>query len=169
VAHRDPASISAQDLDDTRDRVELRDRFYGLLQELRVVLPGVQVLSAFLLTVPFAQRFAQLDSFGKALFGVALFAAVLSVVSFLTPIALHRFGNRQARGRRLQVSIVMIRFGMVLLGVSLISALTVVSRFLFASAVTVVGVSVVAIAIVGLWIVLPAMLNADPPEPDVDG
>ena len=39
-------------LDDELDRGELRDRYYGLLQELRVVLPGVQVLVAFLLTIP---------------------------------------------------------------------------------------------------------------------
>jgi Family of unknown function (DUF6328) len=46
-----------EDLDDVADREELRQRYYGLLQELRVVLPGVQVLLAFLLTAPFAQRF----------------------------------------------------------------------------------------------------------------
>ncbi len=46
----------ASELDDRADREELRERYYGLLQELRVILPGVQVLVAFLLTVPFASR-----------------------------------------------------------------------------------------------------------------
>lgn len=66
------SEIPASRLDDEVDRDELRDRDYGLLQELRVVLPGVQVLVAFLLTMPFAQRFVRLDAFGKSMFGVAL-------------------------------------------------------------------------------------------------
>ncbi len=45
------------ELDDEADRDELRRRYYGLMQELRVLLPGVQILVAFLLTVPFATRF----------------------------------------------------------------------------------------------------------------
>ncbi len=49
------------ELDDEQDRDELRRRYYGLLQELRVLLPGVQILVAFLLTAPFASGFAQLD------------------------------------------------------------------------------------------------------------
>ena len=44
---------SANDLDDELDRDELRQRYYGLLQEVRVLLPGVQILVAFLLTIPF--------------------------------------------------------------------------------------------------------------------
>src|SRR6059036_2923903 len=67
-------------LDDDDDRDELRNRYYTLLQELRVVLPGVQVLAAFLLTVPFAQRFAVLDATGKTLFAVSLVSASLSVI-----------------------------------------------------------------------------------------
>lgn len=53
------------ELDNERDRVELRSRYYGLLQELRVVLPGVQVFLAFLLTVPFTQRFDDVDDRGR--------------------------------------------------------------------------------------------------------
>ena len=47
------------------DREELRTRYQMLLQELRVVLPGVQVLMAFLQTAPFAQRFGDLDDLGR--------------------------------------------------------------------------------------------------------
>ena len=51
----------SRELDDVRDREELRRRFDMLLQEVRVGLPGVQVLAAFLLTAPFSQRFGELD------------------------------------------------------------------------------------------------------------
>jgi hypothetical protein len=57
--------VEPERLDSERNRGELRDRYYGLLQELRVVLPGVQVLVAFLLTAPFATRFGQVDDAGR--------------------------------------------------------------------------------------------------------
>ena len=84
------SEVPAGKLDDQQDRAELRERYYGLLQELRVLLPGVQVLVAFMLAVPFAQRFSALDPAATAVFGSALVASVLSVVSLMTPISLHR-------------------------------------------------------------------------------
>ena len=105
---RDEASTSDEDtryLDDDADRPELRQRYYGLLQELRVVLPGVQVLLAFLLTVPFAQRFNELDAAGRRAFQVALTGSMLSVIFLLGPTFLHRFGERRARRDRLLWSI----------------------------------------------------------------
>ena len=62
------------------------------------MLPGVQVLLAFLLSVPFAQRFTRLDRFGVRMFGVSLVAAMASTVCLLTPIVLHRMADRTARG-----------------------------------------------------------------------
>ena len=149
------SEVPADQLDDERDREELRDRYYGLMQELRIVLPGVQVLVAFLLTVPFAQGFADVDDFGRALFGAALVAAILSVVAFMTPTAMHRFGDRTARSERLQTSIVMTRVGLLLLAVAMTLSLAVVSRFLYDGFVTVLLVTVVVIAVVALWIVTP--------------
>ena len=110
------SEVAPENLDDERDRAELRDRYYGLLQELRVVLPGVQVLVAFLLTVPFAQRFGELDDLDRGLYGAALLFTILSAIAFISPTALHRFGNRTARGQRLRVSIVMSRVGLLCLG-----------------------------------------------------
>src|SRR3954463_3345737 len=88
-------------LDDVADRDELRERYYGLLQELRVVLPGVQVLLAFLLTAPFAAKFDQLDPWGRRAFAAALTSSMLSVAFLLAPTFLHRFGERTARRDRL--------------------------------------------------------------------
>src|SRR3954454_21508202 len=92
-------------LDDVADRPELRDRYYGLLQELRVVLPGVQVLLAFLLTAPFAAKFDDLDAWGRRAYQVALTSSMLSVAFLLSPTFLHRLGDRRARRDRLMWSI----------------------------------------------------------------
>ena len=149
------SEVPADQLDDERDREELRNRYYGLMQELRIVLPGVQVLVAFLLTVPFAQGFADVDDLGRALFGAALVAAILSVIAFMTPTAMHRFGDRTARGERLETSIIMTRVGLLLLAVAMTLSLAVVSRFLYDGFVTVLLVTVVVIAVVALWVVMP--------------
>ena len=146
-------------LDDDDDRDELRDRYYTLLQELRVVLPGVQVLAAFLLTVPFAQRFAGLDDAGKALFAVSLVSASVSVIAFLTPVVLHRFGRRTQRAVRLEASIMATKVGFGALLVALASSLAVVCRFLFDDVVAVALVAGTFGGGVALWFVLPAIVR----------
>jgi hypothetical protein len=152
---RDESRTSAAGLDDEQDRSELRSRYYGLLQELRVVVTGVQVLLAFLLAVPFAQRFGELDSTAQAWFGVALTSATISVILFVTPTAMHRFGRRTARGERLAISIVVTRIGMVFLAVAILSSFGVVVSFLFGGPVPALLVALIAVTIVVLWIAVP--------------
>ena len=119
------------ELDDVADRDELRRRYYGLLQELRVILPGVQVLLAFLLTAPFAQRFVELDTAGKWAFGIALTCAMFSVLCLIGPVILHRLGERTARSARLWWSIRLTVVGLLLLGVALVSAMWGIARFVY--------------------------------------
>jgi hypothetical protein len=142
-------------LDNDRDREELRQRYYGLLQELRVVLPGVQVLMAFLLTVPFAQRFNELDDFERWLFAVALGSSLLSVVSFMAPTAYHRFGDRRQRSHRLRMGIRQTRAGLAFLALSLLSALGVVARFVFGDLAAAFMVAALAVVMTLLWLVVP--------------
>jgi hypothetical protein len=113
-----------------------------------------------MLAVPFAQRFSDLDAGATAVFGSALVTSVLSVVSFMTPISLHRFGTRTARSNRLQLSIVCTQIGILLLGVSMLLSLTLVLSFLFEWFVTVVLVGLTGVGMIGLWVVLPARLRA---------
>lgn len=61
-----------------------------LLQGLRVAVTGVQVLFAFLLTVPFQQGFSKMDNAGLWLFFIALLGSALASVCFITPAAQHR-------------------------------------------------------------------------------
>ena len=71
---------------------EARERYRELLEELRTIIPGVQVLFGFLLTVPFSARFDRLDDLGRDLYSVVLAGVALAIVVFLTPAAIHRFG-----------------------------------------------------------------------------
>jgi hypothetical protein len=156
---RDPTDKDVVDLDDELDRDELRQRYYGLLQELRVIIPGVQVLLAFLLTAPFAQRFTTLDSRGRNLYGVALFSALVSVVCLLTPAVLHRLGHRTARQARLMVGIRLMLAGLAALAVSVTAALWCVTRLVFRPGVATTMTAVGAVVVVAAWIVLPLTLR----------
>ena len=156
---------SALDLDDEVDREELRQRYYGLLQEVRVLLPGVQILAAFLLTVPFDTAFRRLDATGRDLYGVSLGCSFVAVIAFVAPAAFHRLGQRQARAQRLVWSIRLCRVGLASLGASLTAALAVVTRAVYGGATAAVAVSLCAALIVATWAVLPR-IEGRPHHPD---
>ena len=149
------------ELDDVADRDELRSRFGMLLQELRVILPGVQILSAFLLTAVFSQRFGELDVWGRRAYGLALTSSILSVTCLLAPTMLHRLGARTARAQRLSWSIVLLLAGVVFLGIALISSWWGVARLAF-GATTAWWMTVPLIFVmVGLWVALPLVLREE--------
>lgn len=156
----DVASLSPDDLDDQRDRDELRRRYGMLMQELRVLLPGTQVLMAFLLTVPFTQRFGELDDRPRVVFAVAMVATVLAVVAFLSPIASHRFGDRRQRSVRLGQAITMMRLGLVLLAVALLSGVGVVAEVVFGAAAGGWLTAAAAVAMVAVWVLVPLRTRA---------
>jgi hypothetical protein len=166
VRKKDVASLPASQLDDDADREELRQRYYGLLQELRVLLPGVQVLAAFLLTAPFAQRFGDLDRTSEIVYGVSLVSAVASVIAFVTPTTLHRMGLRTSRVERLRYGIKATRVGIACMAVALECALFVVCRLIFSTAMAVVTVTAVGLVMVGLWIILPISVGRGKPFED---
>jgi putative copper export protein len=150
-----PWDPSAVELDDDRDREELRVRYYGLMQELRVLVTGAQVLVAFLLTAPFAERFRLLDRWGDRLYGIALVCGILAAVCFMAPTAFHRIGRRQARVGRLRAAILTTRAGLAFLAVSLLSGLVLVTRLVFDDRVAIVLAAVVGTVMVTLWVVGP--------------
>ncbi|HJR24825.1 MAG TPA: DUF6328 family protein [Acidimicrobiales bacterium] len=155
-----------RDLDDLEDREELRTRYYGLLQELRVVIPGVQVLLAFLLTAPFAQRFEELDSRGRTLYAVALLTALAAVIALLAPTVMHRLGDRRARQARLQWSIRLMIAGLAALSVSLLSATWCVSRLVWGAETGEAAVVGGGLLVLLLWVALPALLQRRGPTSD---
>lgn len=147
----------ARDLDDAADREELRMRYYGLLQENRVLVPGVQVLVAFLIAVPFNTRFTEVDSFGLGLWLAALLSGSIAVVLLMAPIVFHRVGERRRRAARLSWAIRMQRSGIVCIAMSMCLALTVVTRFAIGTSWAVATVAVLVFVIVGAWLFIPRL------------
>jgi hypothetical protein len=90
---------------DARDETatERLDRNWGdLLQELRVLQTGVQLLTGLLLTVPFQARFADITDFQRNVYLVAVSMSVASTALLIAPVALHRVLFRQ-HARRLLI------------------------------------------------------------------
>ncbi|MGA8926005.1 MAG: DUF6328 family protein, partial [Solirubrobacterales bacterium] len=82
----EPSDSGRRETEDERADRNLSD----LLQELRVALPGVQVLFAFLLTVPFSQRFSELSKFQQWLYFGVMITVALATVMLVAPTAGHR-------------------------------------------------------------------------------
>lgn len=79
---------------------DVQDRNWAeLLQELRVTQTGVQVLSGFLLTVPFSSRFASLDGTQRAAYLLVFTSALLATALLVAPVAFHRVLFRRRRRR----------------------------------------------------------------------
>lgn len=134
---------------------ESRDRYRELLEELRTIMPGAQVLLGFLLTVPFASRFEGVDRTGKIVLVIALVAAAAAAVMFLSPSAYHRVAEDADRGRRIQFGVRAEVTGLVLTAVAVSSSLFVVIDFLFGRLQGLLVAGGIGVLAVLLWFVRP--------------
>jgi hypothetical protein len=127
-----------------------------LLNELRVALPGVQVLFAFLLAVPFAQGFAQTTSFQRDLFFAIMSATAISTVLYIAPTAWHRLNFRQHdKERMLLASNAFAIGGLGFLALAITGAMMLIADYVFSTSLTLI-VGVVGALLFGLfWAVLP--------------
>jgi hypothetical protein len=150
---------SGEPLQVERDETEAEriDRnFTELLGELRVVLPGVQVLFAFLLTVPFAQGFTSLTQFERDLYLVVLLLTALASALLMAPTAYHRvlfrkgykpqilfFANRSARA------------GLAVLALAMTGAICLITHVIFGEAAAIAVTIPSGIVFALLWYILP--------------
>src|ERR1700742_556450 len=89
-----PDESKHQARSDEDDAERLDRELIELLNELRVVMPGVQVLFGVLLTVPFQQRFATADTFQRYVYFIALLLTAASAAFLMGPSAFHRLTFR---------------------------------------------------------------------------
>jgi Family of unknown function (DUF6328) len=127
-----------------------------LLNELRVALPGVQVLFAFLLAVPFAQGWRRVTAFQKDVFLVAFLATAVSSVLLIAPTAYHRLGWRaEDKGRIVAASNKLAIAGLLFLAVSIAAVVLLVTDYTFNQPTAIVTTAGIAAMFVLFWLVLP--------------
>jgi hypothetical protein len=148
--------------DDRSSDEATRDRqMIELLNELRVALPGVQILFAFLLTVPFTQRFPQLTTFQRDVFYITLVAATLSAACLIAPSAAHRLRFHQNEREWLIESANMLMIaGLGFLTVAIGSAFLLITDVLFDGARVWIYSVLVWITILALWFGRPLYRQA---------
>ena len=129
-----------------------------LMQELRVALPGVQVLFAFLLTVPFAARFDEVTPFQKDVYFATLLCSVAASVLLIAPTAYHRLNFRQRDKRHIvDVSNRLSTAGLLALALAMTGATLLVTDVLFGTTTTVLVAVGVGTAFAVLWFALPLL------------
>jgi uncharacterized membrane protein len=139
-----------------------------LLQELRVALPGVQVLFAFLLTIPFNQRFKLLTHAQERIYLATLLSTTIAAVLLIAPTAYHRLTFRKQQKQRLVVianraAIV----GLGFLALAMTGVVLLVTDFLFSTIVTVLCTAFAGMLFAIFWYALPLARRAtlDEEEP----
>lgn len=166
-ARGDPAASARADDDDnatrgdaTRGETEnqrLDRNLEELLNGLRVALPGVQVLFAFLLVVPFNQGWTRMTQFERKLYFGTLLCTALATVLLIAPTVHHRLLFRQRQKRFLVMTANRLsEAGMTVLAVAMTSAVALVTHVEFGGTVATVVVSaLVAICFAGVWYAIP--------------
>ena len=138
-------------------RSEKLDReLIELLNELRVALPGVQILFAFLLTVPFASRFERVTDFQKDTYLFAFLFAMAGSAFLMAPTAYHRIQWRQHdKEQLLRISNALAIAGTVCLALGMTASVLFVTDFLFSRAVAFAAAGLAALLFALFWFVLP--------------
>ncbi len=141
---------------DETEQERLDRNLEQLLGELRVALPGVQVLFAFLLVVPFNQRFADITSFQQTVYFVTLLCATAACACLIAPTAHHRIEFREQDKERIvfggnRLAII----GLGLLATAMTGAITLVTDFLYSSTTTTIAAALVALLFATLWYGIP--------------
>ncbi len=131
-----------------------------LLNELRVALPGVQVLFAFLLTIPFARGWPQTTSTQRDVYFVALLAAVVSTVLLMAPSAYHRILFRHHDKERLLFHANRLAIaGMAALAIALGASLYLVSDFVFDAETAAIATGLGGGLVLLLWYAIPLWIR----------
>jgi hypothetical protein len=129
-----------------------------LLQELRVSQTGVQILFAFLLALPFSQRFKEVTAFQRDVYYAAVLLSGMAAVFFIGPASFHRIlFRRQEKAQLVLTANWMAIAGLACLALAMVSVILFVSDFLFSGTVAGIAVAVFGAAILVLWYALPLM------------
>ena len=153
-----------QDADDERGETTLQrlDRNWAdLLQELRVVQTGVQLLTGFLLTLPFQSRFDQLTQFGRNVYLATLASSVIATGFLIAPVSLHRFlFRRHARRETVDVAHRLAQTGLAFLAVAIVGVVLLIFDVVAGAPAGAVAAILAAALRAGVWVVLPLVVRS---------
>jgi Family of unknown function (DUF6328) len=156
---------------DTTERSEteiqrLDRNWVSLLQELRVVQTGVQLLTGFLLTLPFQQRFETLDTTMRVIYLVTVGCSIAATVLLEAPVAMHRLLFRRHRIQFVVAAAHRFAYaGLLLMGLSLTGVAVVIFGAVAGLAAGAIAGACAVTAQFGFWVLLPLRLRHETPPP----
>jgi hypothetical protein len=134
------------------DQERLNRQMMELLNELRVAMPGVQILFGFLLTVPFQQRFSQVTDFQQTIYFATLVAASVAAAFLIAPSAYHRvMFEQQDKPNIIRIGTGQLLVGLVALAFAMNGAVLLVTDVLFQAPTVVVTVAALSTLYATLW------------------
>jgi hypothetical protein len=141
--------------------VQRLDRNWGdLLQELRVVQTGVQLLTGFLLTLPFQTRFEKLTTFQTNTYLCTLAASVIATGLLIAPVSVHRLLFRQhARKAMVGAAHRLALAGISFLGLAVVGVVLLIFEVVSDRMSGVIAACFAAVLLLLLWTVLPLVLR----------
>jgi Family of unknown function (DUF6328) len=144
------------------DQKERRDReLMELLQELRVAIPGVQVLFAFLLVVPFSQRWANVTDLQRNVFFAAFMCTAAATALLIAPTAYHRLRFRESDKEQMLVTSNRLSIaGTAFLAVAITLVVYLITDVLFGGSWAPIVTALVGLVFLWLWYGLPLTRRA---------
>jgi hypothetical protein len=134
------------------EQERLNRQMMELLNELRVAMPGVQILFGFLLTVPFQQRFSQVNDFQQTVYFVTLVTAAAAAAFLIAPSAYHRvMFEQQDKPNIIHIGTAQLLVGLAALAIAMNGAVLLVTDVLFAAPTVAVTVVVLSTLYFTLW------------------
>ena len=144
-----------------KSREDLNRELIELLNELRVALPGVQVLFAFLLAVPFANGWRRVTDFQRDVFFVAFLCTAAATILLIAPSAYHRLRWREHdKERLLETSNRLTIVGMVFLALAMIAVVLLITDLLFSFWWAILATGLIALGFAWFWYGLPLSRRA---------
>ncbi|HJX07853.1 MAG TPA: DUF6328 family protein [Actinomycetota bacterium] len=151
--------MSSRQDEDEKERLDRE--LIELLNELRVALPGVQVIFAFMLVVPFSQGFAKLSSVERWIYFAAFIASALAAALLIAPSSYHRIQFRQGdKEKMIRLANRLLVSGLVLVAVSMSLSVGLISEFVFGTAMALIAGVGIGAALAWFWFGLPLSRRA---------
>jgi hypothetical protein len=148
--------------DEDQEKERLNRKLIELLNELRIVIPGVQVLFAFLLILPFNSGFAETDDLDRAVYAVSLGCAAVASALLIGPAAYHRHRFRRLEEEEASEKKEMIitqdhlaAGGILFLAVAMAGSVFMVFGFLFGTAIATIVAGSLVLTYAWFWYALP--------------
>ena len=166
---------SDHELDDRRDgrdetENERADRNWEeLLQELRVMQTGTQILTGFLLAVAFQPRFTEMDEFQRDLYVVLVALAAIATILALAPVGMHRalFGHRR-KPELVRIASRIVRIDLIVIGALTIGVTMLIVDFTVNRTAGLVALISALVLVVALWAALPRIMRGRPRAPGAE-